>query len=142
MNVKLFERLWWIALVAVVTALVLAVVMTPGCGVLRAVGLLPESPEPAKDVLADPFGYILGLLRTLLEWACILGIALLFPRPRAMLAPIISWMWSSPSPEPVLDAVLALPRAVGLVREGDHQRAAAKRRRAEKAADRAAKSGR
>lgn len=131
---RLSSWLW----ILVLGFVALVAVTLGGCGLLRGIGILdPLPPEKKADVLTDPFGYGLGLLRTVLEWTAIIGFVLLFPRPRAVLMPIISWIWTKDQLAPVADAVLAVPRAVGLVEASPQQKASmelARQRRREKRA--------
>ena len=79
------------------------------------------------DVLADPIGHVASWVRTLLQWAVIVGVACCFPRVRAILFPLLSFLWTVPAgkvpiKEAAKDVALAPLRLTGLVRESHAQR--------------------
>lgn len=120
-----------ILLFAVIILMVAVLVsMLPGCAVGRASGMWPELPKqpPKIDPLTSPIAYVTSLLRTVAQWALIIGVLIaLSPRLRAILWPPIMFLLTAPKKlvaadwpgmkRGVVNVALAAPRAVGLVRE-------------------------
>ena len=122
--------IWWIPWLCLIAVLV-------GLGLLAACASWPtwlggdatlSNPGAGRpDVLADPIGHAASWVRTILQWAVILGVVMLFPRPRAILWPAISFLWTVPlgkvrAKEAAKDIALAPLRLTGLVRESHAQR--------------------
>jgi hypothetical protein len=80
---------WW--LVAFVVAIVIvAAFALPGCRGTPVV-------EPRPDVLESPFGYVFSILRTVLQWVVIVGLACIIPAVRAVVFPLLSMLFRAPA---------------------------------------------
>lgn len=92
-----------------------------GCSSIPPFSWFASSPPPPKaDPLTAPWDYAKGILRMIVQWGIVLGILCIFPRPRSILGPMISWLWRAPAGkvsvrEAASDVLLAAPRLVGLV---------------------------
>lgn len=96
--------------------------MLAGCASIPPFSWFSSSPPPPKaDPLTAPWDYAKGILRMIVQWGLILGILCIFPRPRSIIFPVFSFLWSVPAGkvrarEAAKDTLLAAPRLVGLVR--------------------------